>query len=291
MTSFEYIGSLDDLSKSQLELIEEVLQKRGFNNCKVLIEQVGKAGDNYVANIKSIIVNDSNGKPFKMIAKVAPTNENARVMTNTHNLFLNEVIMYTEVLPKFRQIQLDAEVPKSEMLRYAECYGCITDSPWEFILLEDLKESKYTVLDRFNYLSKESVELLLKNIANLHSLSYALKYKYPNKFSIFTSKLFDVWSNLREGESNTGFIPLLEAQVIELMSDNDRRTEVTKSAGITQMSKILNKISRADIGTRHTVLLQGDLWTNNIMFKFEVSFMYEQYTYLFYFDIIINKML
>ncbi|KAJ0172756.1 hypothetical protein K1T71_011895 [Dendrolimus kikuchii] len=269
MAKFQYEGVIDDISKIQFNCIEEVLENKGFTNCKVIIEQVGEAGDNYVANIKRIITTGVDGKPFKMIAKVAPTNEQARKFLNAHNLFLNEVIMYTEVLPEFRQLQVAAEVPEAEILQYAECYGCISEPPNEFILLEDLKVSNYTMLDRFEYLSEDCLKLLLKNLAIMHSLSYVLKTKKPEKFSDLTSKFFNLWANIGKIDENVAFLGVLEEQAVNLVNDDDRRTEVVKRAGMGQISKMVDKISKADLGLKHTVILQGDLWINNIMFRFD----------------------
>ncbi|MBN4724570.1 hypothetical protein H4F31_24640, partial [Escherichia coli] len=94
-------------------------------------------------------------------------------------MFRNEHVMYTAVLPKFTELQKDAGIPENEQLRYAKCYGSLSEPPNEVILLEDLKTVDFTMLDRFQPLSNNCVKSVLKNFAKLHSVSMALRYKEP----------------------------------------------------------------------------------------------------------------
>lgn len=168
MTKFEYLGAIENINESQTKLVEEVLEKRGFKNAKVEINAVGEAGDNNVANVKRITIKDTKMKSFKMIAKIAPSVNQTRINFHIHDVFSNEIVIYTEILPKFRQLQFEAKVPDNDLLKFAEHYGSLSDAPNEILLLEDLEENNFKVLDKFKTLSNECIRSVLKNVAILH---------------------------------------------------------------------------------------------------------------------------
>ncbi|KOB77012.1 Uncharacterized protein OBRU01_04785 [Operophtera brumata] len=267
MAGLQIEGNLDNISDKQLGYIKDVIEKRGFKDAKVVIEPVGQAGDNYVANVKRIIIEEKDGSTLKMIAKVAPNQEVLREMANTKVCFRNEHLMYTKVLPKFEQVQRASDIPKEERLRYAACYGSFEEAPHEVILLEDLKVSGFQMLDRFQPLSDECVRSVLKNFARLHSFSYALKHKEPAVFDEFRDDLFDMWGSMNERDETKMFFEQLVANAL-LVLESDVHKKIVKDI-ITLTLTTYAKILRADRESKHLIIQQGDAWTNNIMFKFE----------------------
>ncbi|KOB69043.1 Ecdysteroid 22-kinase [Operophtera brumata] len=133
MAGLKIEGNLDNIGDKQLGYIKDVIEKHGFTDAKVVIEPVGQAGDNYMANVKRIIIQETDGSILRMIAKLAPNQEAHREMTHTKVLFRNEHLMYTKVLPKFEQVQRAADIPKEERLRFAACYGSFEEAPHEFL--------------------------------------------------------------------------------------------------------------------------------------------------------------
>ncbi|KOB77009.1 Uncharacterized protein OBRU01_04786 [Operophtera brumata] len=205
MSRWNFVGDLELIRERQLEFIGEVLEKKGFKGPEARIENVGVAGDNYIANVKRVVVTED-GKTFKMIAKLAPENQMMRFMAQIETLFRNEHTIYTDLLPKFVQLQRSAGVPEEELYRFAECYGSLAEVPSEVILLEDLKESQYDILDRFKPLSTDNVKLVLKNFAIFHSLSYVLKHQEPETFAEIASKFGDMHSVIQQGDGWTNNI-------------------------------------------------------------------------------------
>lgn len=270
MAGLKIEGDLSQISEPQLKYIRSVIEQRGFTNNKVTIEAIGKAGDNYVANVKRIIIDDGKGETFNIVAKVAPVQEMLRAVGNTELLFRNEHIMYTKVLPKLTQLEIAAGIPSQERLRYAACYGSSPDIPNEVILLEDLGKSDFTMLDRFKSLGPDCVQSVLKSFAILHSLSYALKYKEPEVFDEFKNSLFDMWGNLANMPEAVQQFKMMEANVSNIVN-NDVHKKAIKGALLGAI-KDLAKIGKYDQNSKHAIIQQGDSWNNNIMFKFDVSF-------------------
>lgn len=264
MGGLTFEGALKNISHIQLEFIKEVLEKRGYNDRVVHIEAVGAAGDNFIANVKRITVDGENG-PFKMIAKIAPQNENVRMATQTQVLFGNEHHMYTVVLPKYQQLEEEAEIPNDDRFRFAECYGSSTQVPHEVILLEDLLVPGFKMLDRFTSLSDECIRSTLKNFAKFHALSFALKNKQPETFNSLKSKLFDMWSHM--DSSADIYFGKLEAGAEQLVEGEERKNIIRGAIG--KALSMARKIAQVESGSKYFVIQQGDSWTNNIMFRYD----------------------
>ncbi|KAM3965971.1 uncharacterized protein ACR2FA_012828 [Aphomia sociella] len=269
MTGFNFVGEVDSLSTRQQEFIREVIVRRGYTDGKVLINTVGQAGDNYVANVKRIIIEGNDGSALKMIAKIAPTNEMARAQIKVPIVFRNESIMYTKVLPKLTEIQKSEGIPVEDHLRYAECYGTLLEEPHELILLEDLQESNYTMLDRFVSLTNECIKLNLKNFAKLHSLSMVLKKRHPDIFDDISKNLVDSFKAFGESPEFQYYLKSLEKDALTILEGSSYQNAIRGS--ISKFMDQHKKLMTDQTQLKYSVIIQGDGWTNNIMFKFKVS--------------------
>lgn len=267
MAELQLVGDINELSEEQKKLIINVVEERGFKNAHIDIQPVGKADDNYVANVKRITV-EKDGETFKMIAKIAPKGDMMRNFGNTNLIFVNEHIMYTQVLPKFTELEKAANIPEEERFRYATCYGTYVEAPNEMILLEDLAVSEFKILDKFSSLSDENVRLVLKNFAILHSLSYALRRQEPETFEMFSKSLVNLWLLMAELPDMVHWLTQNDADAQSLL-DEDKHKKAVKNA-LVQMLALAPKLAKFDAGSKHSVIQQGDGWTNNIMFRFEV---------------------
>lgn len=267
MEEFKFVGDVDELSDEQRKFIINVVEKRGFKNVNINVQPVGKPGDNYAACVKRIIV-ERNGETFKMIAKIAPKNEQMRTIGNVFLYFHNEHTMYTEVLAKFSELEKNTNIPEEERLRYATCYGTYMEEPHEIILLEDLEVPGFEILDRFTSLTDKNVRLILENFAKLHSLSYALKYQDTEKFEELCESLSNFWVLLSESPEMTGWIGKIDADA-QILLDDEKYKKAIENAGM-QMFSNAAELAKIDSSSKFSVIKQGDSWTNNIMFRLEV---------------------
>ncbi|XP_059046747.1 uncharacterized protein LOC131842229 [Achroia grisella] len=262
MASLRLEGDVNSLSVRQQQFLRDVLDKRGFKNNKVVIKPLGKAGDNYVANVKQIIVEKENGESLKIVAKVAPTIEFIRLTMSTANVFENERLIYEVLLPKFSKLQKDAGVPKEYQYQYAECYGALSDTLHEMILLEDLNVKGYAMLDRLNFLTDDIVKTVLKNLAIYHSISFVIKQAEPAYYEDLKLKFFNNWSHaIKQPPFQNHYTTMIKDTITIL--NNDKYASVIKN--------ILSKMQEHDADLKNkdvnTVIHHGDAWTNNLLFK------------------------
>ncbi|CAH1634839.1 unnamed protein product [Spodoptera littoralis] len=202
---------------------------------------------------------------MKMIVKIAPTSEVFRKSLHVDAAFNREQTMYTEVLPKLVSLQKAAGVPEEEQLRYAKCYGSLDEAPNEVIMLEDLGELDFVMLDKYVPLPDECVRSMLKNFANLHSLSYVLKKKEPDTFDNYKSKMKSLWPLVVGNPEFVANLEHIEGAVLSVLDDEVYRSVVRNK--IPDLFNTYLKLVKEDVG-KNGVITQGDAWTNNIMFKY-----------------------
>lgn len=268
MTDLRFEGDLDGTSEIQLKYIQNVLETLGFTNEKIVVEAVGSPGDGLKAYVKRVIV-EKDGESFKMIAKLAPTLETMRPILNSAMLFQNEHYMYTKVLPKISEMLITADILEDERLKYATCYGTFMEAPNEVILLEDLKESNFKMLERFKPLPSESIKLVLKNLAILHSFSFALKHRETETYEEFDKGLQNMFLAMTDQNPMQVMFEKFEEDALSILDDEKYKKLVRRS--VSQMIDMCKKNAVIDRASRFSVILHGDLWTNNIMFKSEAS--------------------
>lgn len=275
MAQYNFEGAIEGISEQQLEFINKVILEQGLNDAKVQFETVGQAGDNYSSEVRRITVEGENGT-LNLIAKIAPTNEMARLATSSDIMFSNEHLMYTEVFPTFLELQKNADIPESERLRFPKCYGSNgNESSHEVIILEDLKTSDFVMLDRFESLSDQCVRSMLKNFAIFHSLSHVLKQKNMEKYNHFKDSLVGMWSLMEKMDFMTANFEKMDETAVSLLDSQEHKDIVRNK--ISTVLKMHSKQANLDKHSKHSVLRQGDSWTNNMMFKFEVRFYFTNF--------------
>ena len=280
MAQHNFEGAIENITESQLKFIKSVIEKEGFKDSKVTFETVGGAADNYGASVKRIIIEKANGN-LSIFAKIAPTFEVVRNTSNVPLGFHNEHMMYTEVLPKLLQLQKEANIPEEDQIKFPKCYGTYIEAPNEVILIEDLKISGFAILDRFLPLSDECVTSVLKHLAILHSLSYVLKDKEPETFNYFRDNLRDVMGAMNDGiYGQLDFFGQVEALSLNLL-DNPEHKNIMKNAKISEGVNRTKKMTKFEHGSRYSVIIHGDCWTNNLMFKYEVSTYFKLFLMVF----------
>ncbi|KPJ01421.1 hypothetical protein RR46_03193 [Papilio xuthus] len=265
--SYNFIGEVENINTSQFEFISKVLNEQGYKGTDVNVRNVGKKGDNYGSRVKRIEVTFDDGKEFKMIIKIAPEDSILRDQINANDLFKNEIVIFKKLLPKLTEIQIKYGVPDEDIFKYPICYGSNDELKNEIILLEDLGMRNFQMLDKTTPLNNQAVRLILKDLANFHSLSYILRNKDPELFKNFMGTLVNAMINEKTIQQTQMFFEHT-LNDLKTIFDNDRYKNVITD--VTQyLIKGWMKLMNSDAGSKYSVIQHGDLWTNNIMFQMQ----------------------
>uniref|UniRef100_A0A2A4JD29 CHK kinase-like domain-containing protein n=1 Tax=Heliothis virescens TaxID=7102 RepID=A0A2A4JD29_HELVI len=265
MAKYNFEGDYSSFTERQLSFINEVVHEQDIKVKKVVFLQLGEAGDNFMGNLKRIKIEGENGN-MSMIIKTAPPNEIARESYQSGLMFKNEHIIYTELLPKCDQLQKAAGVPLEEHFKYAKCYGSLSEVPNEIIILEDLNESGYSMMDKFTSLPDKYVRNFLKSFAVLHSLSYVLKSQEPEFYKQLKEDLKDHWTTFADFQIKM-LKENMEPGFLEIIQNEDHKSFLKNKIADAMVLRKEMTISEND--RNHTIIQHGDGWTNNILFKLE----------------------
>ncbi|XP_021187402.3 uncharacterized protein LOC110374142 [Helicoverpa armigera] len=263
MAQYKFEGDFASFTDHQLEFISKVILEQDIKVKKAVFTVVGQPGDNFVGHVKRLNIEGENGN-LNMFIKVAASSELARAATNADITFRNEHIMYTEILPKLVQLQKAAGVPEEDLLKHAKCYGSLYEPPNETLILEDLNDSGYKMLNKHETLSNKCVRGIIKNFALLHSLSHVFKNKYPEKYVQITDQMSEVWTTIFNEERFGGQAKFAEAEILSILDDDTYKDLIENK--LSDFMYLLPKIIKQE-GKKHLVIQQGDAWTNNFMFK------------------------
>ena len=191
--------------------------------------------------------------------KASPVLELAIEKLSQYDVQHKEMDIYLRILPKFKKIlksiNEDGNIfPKAIAI----------DVHKEVIVMEDLLKKDYIMADRILQLDLQHTRLTLQKMAKMHAASIVAHSKDSKIFDKFDTGMF----NRKTDAFHCFFNSNMEALV----------NEVSEWPGYSYYAKKLQKLQLnlcenatkafdRDEGDLH-VFVHGDLWTNNVMFKY-----------------------
>ncbi|CAH1108538.1 unnamed protein product [Psylliodes chrysocephalus] len=265
-------------SKDVQKWIDEVMAKEGISNYKLNMSGSSSKGDGYLGEINFVKVTADVGKQddkeYDMVIKTAKSNDELRKKSPIAETYLREIQIYTEVLPAIKQLQKEYSI-KNPCASYVTCYTTCKEDKKESLVLANLKTLGYTVHDRTKHQNFDHVLFVFKTYARWHGASMALKKKKPDLFRSITKNMTDQPDLLGQFFVMSGMVPVLKKycqQGLDLLRKNGKELAAKKiekeANNVEEMlgSMTLNNDREADT---EAVILHGDCWNNNMMFKYK----------------------
>uniref|UniRef100_A0AAG5DT89 CHK kinase-like domain-containing protein n=1 Tax=Anopheles atroparvus TaxID=41427 RepID=A0AAG5DT89_ANOAO len=231
------------------------------------------AGDNYLSDVFWIrVLYDGGASEKRLLAKCMPDVGDRGATLDILDAFRKESSTFLQVLPEFTRV-----VGTGEQFG-AKCYYATAD-PVRTIVFEDLKALGFRMCDRTQGgLDYAHLELVMRKIGKFHAASmlYAaqsadnerqLRERYSYGFYNPQQKVedFPILSVFQKGLEKFVSVaagwPELEAEVV-------RKLQTLRP---TFKQRIADCVNPRQPATRLHVLNHGDLWSNNLMFRYEDS--------------------
>lgn len=176
----------------------------------------------------------------------------------------------TQILPCYHKLQEEKSCPLfSSMPR---CYFAKLSNPTETIVMENLRPQGYVVHDKSIPLDLDHLHVVLKAYAEWHALSFALKDQKPQEYAELTKNLQEspfknffrtMFGTLLDHTLEHLYVMLEEKGEVELL--HKYKNALGNAKGSIVLEKLLDEPEEV------SVVLHGDCWNNNLMFKYEVS--------------------
>ncbi|XP_076238164.1 uncharacterized protein LOC143181556 [Calliopsis andreniformis] len=176
--------------------------------------------------------------------------------------FKKEVALYTTVFPEVLDGLDKRCIP--------ECFLGLED---DVIVLEDMAHSGYEMTDKFTPFNFEHCKILMKTLARFHAKSLIFEELYKkNLHDEFSHCMQETLWPLKDGRAKAMFDAAVKGVVsmIDLVPDlNEDQKKKLQMKVIELSTDHANKLSPS---VKHkNVLCHGDLWANNILFKYDID--------------------
>lgn len=251
------------------QYIEEML-KEFYKDDTVLVSKFlvlpgSSIGDNYASQIFRINVEcltKNKKRSLSIIAKVMPNTDLSNEINKNLDIFKIEKLMLTETLP----LMYEKLLQHNEKERFFPfLYKMDTDN--KMIFMEDLKAEGYQMMDRKTPLDLEHTLLAIKSFAKMHAAGYLLLKNDP----FYKDKYLDhFWkknneSSISEKITEGSLSYLVKSLNFWPISEDDKK--IFRNFQGNLYEKMVDSYSRKE--TSFNVILHGDCWLNNMMFKYE----------------------
>lgn len=257
MSALKYLSN-DLLEKALINALED-------KSVKVLSIQTSLAvanGDNYMSDVFRVLIYYQTADMFLkkafLIVKYMLETEKVAGLIKDYKMFTKEKEIYVNFLPKASKVMHEEFAPK--------CHYIYEDQAQMFVM-EDLKNSGYTLVDRQSRLNLEHCLLVVKKLARMHAASMILAEQEPELMEKFDFAMINKYT------TSGSVLPTIMLDglrtLIEVAADwHDYRHIVKKLVQIQdnfeeRAVKCINQESS------FKVLNHGDLWTNNFMIKYD----------------------
>lgn len=261
------------------EIIKSIAKEEGFMEHAIHGELLSDQGNNFVgilikASIKGKRLIEDNLVNSKLVLLVKYLPEDSPIKDIIIPLFKRESIAFNKVLPAFEKYQLDKGIIKGEngFFAYPKCYHASYDEHFgeNVIITEDVKEKGFQYSYSFLPLDLPKVKRLMEELGRFHAISIAFKEEYPEKFAEFR-ELRSVLDEIGDEEQLHAIIKM-NGNRAELSLDTNETLAKHKVEWICDnLIQEMAKCSNPILAEPYAVIIHGDCWINNVMFRHEVS--------------------
>ncbi|XP_069690896.1 uncharacterized protein [Periplaneta americana] len=231
------------------------------------IQPATASGDNYLSEMFRVTVKMTRGdhrEERSLIVKVEPKKEQMLKIAEKGNIFDLEARVYRDVIPAMYRL-LERSAPGEFQPFGARYFYSHKGMPATVVVLEDLKKLGFTMGDRTHGLNMDHCLLVMRTLARFHATSVVMHERDPDCFKPFMETIYR-----DEMKEHLGgfFISNVKnfAEEVRKWPDHSSLAEKIKNIGEHSMDYWTKAIQRDDEG--FNVLSHGDLWLNNMMFRY-----------------------
>lgn len=242
-------------------------------------------GDNVAGDLLAIKVTTTSGQVLNVVYKAFPAtgNPEQREYVVKFGIFRTETCMYEEILPRIQNL-LNKRKTKSGQkidlqLPIVKFISGFNDDQNDYVCLEDVRPLGFKMQDKFNSLTLAEVTLVMKEMAQFHALTYFLinyegdkLFEENEKINRIKYNCITVEDPMMSGMFLTMFKSYFE-NTVELLEPRDKAlAESVRQFNQKNDTSRLHALQRFNHNRTDkkifSCIVHGDLWTNNILFKY-----------------------
>ncbi|KAI5633397.1 ecdysteroid kinase domain-containing protein [Phthorimaea operculella] len=246
------------------EILQNVASDLKLKEFDYSMKNFEKIGQNYFGVLIPVeLIGKVNGeeKKVQIVLKLAPTDERYRVSGALTTFFLREIFVYSTLIKEFQSSERKLAL---EPYMVPACYYVCRDYCREVIALQDMTAEGYQPYTASFFLDYEHVVLSLKSLATFHAHSFILKH-LNNQFYEDAIKVCVPLSQ----ESNKRYMDVLEDRLQKALATFAGSKYIPIFKDLKDHQARL--IEAAWNSVADTCICHGDIWKENILFKYQGS--------------------
>lgn len=204
-------------------------------------------------------------RELRLIAKLPPSNRYRRQVYNSSRHFAREHYVYEFIFPSFEKFQKQHLKESYIFKNYPRILTASSTYEDEYVLLNDMNLQGFKNSDRPTPLTYEKCVAVLKTLAKFHAISFAMKDQEPEKWDKLTSKLGEIMFTAPVNES---FDVFLRRNVEYSLTTLD---PVKDKATIQKLLQFRENYANFMVDCcavkEDAIVLHGDCWISNMMFR------------------------
>ncbi|XP_003706592.3 uncharacterized protein LOC100875535 [Megachile rotundata] len=225
-------------------------------------------GDNYLSTVYRIKINgtvDGKEVQLRIVVKSLPNNIGRRKTYRSTDFFRNEIIFYTQVLPKLNDFVKDVSLSQiSYMPRH---FASVMDGENDFIAMEDVTVLGYKPIERQNSLNEDQCKMILKTFAKLHATCFAYKDQRKEEYTKVIENLDETYFSMNYWNWYKRFHETLINIAKNALAMEYPGSEAEKVFNSYKLGDLFKKAAEL---CNHkydatSVVNQGDCWVPNFM--------------------------
>ncbi|RZC40739.1 EcKinase, DUF1679, and/or APH domain containing protein, partial [Asbolus verrucosus] len=253
------------------EWVKLALKNQDLADYTIDVHGQASKEDGYLGNIIFVTVTGKTKadteKSLNFVIKSSKESLDLRNQAPIKEAFEKEIFIYDEVKTAFDDFQHDKGVEKLlEIMPH--CYATRITDTGELLILENLRPQGYSLWDRKVPMTFAQVKMILKMYGKWHAICMAFRKQRPEIFRKFVENNVNVFSCFVSKTKMVDYFAELFASVRDAVISIDE-IDVLKRL---QFSKDDVKYILTDMyfdDPDHHVILHGDCWNNNFLFKFQ----------------------
>lgn len=251
--------------------ISDGFRSYNFEKIDAVLSGSGNVGDGYFGGISFVKVcgESKNGRKeeFNVALKYGKDSPELRDKFPITDTFKNEIFIYATLVPIYREMEKANNFNELDSFM-VKCFNTLLYDNQEVLLLEDLKSLGYELHDILKPFNIDHLKLTFEKYGKLHAFGLAYRETHSEEYNkmrltlksrkIATLSFYNVLFDVCEDTVNS----VLKAEGKDFL--NSLRQDAPEG--------FRNKFSEfCHLDEPNSVIIHGDSWRNNFMFKYEVS--------------------
>lgn len=255
------------ISNEVYKIVQTVCEKKGVKNFDITHLSGNDKGEGFLGEICFITLKDKDTKKeLNFVVKKSFSDEAIRSAHPIRFTFLNEIYFYKKIWPKLNQVQSGVSEPFRaipQMLTVSE------DDCAEMLVMENLKKLGYEVFNKRDNLDSQHVKKIFTYYGKFHALSFVMKKLNSEEYFQLANGIIDMYLKFLENPFMGDILDATSDFMLKMINQDEYPKVYEYFSKIAaNTTKIFTE--NLQYKGKNSVILHGDCWSNNMMFKYNV---------------------